>query len=57
MFGDSVFQDQANPFPSTLFSAYPVPMEYIPNITGRSAMKQGKAREHMLFSPTLIDLV
>ena len=26
----------------TLFSSYPIPREYQPNIAGRSAMKQGE---------------
>ena len=41
-------QDGMNPYPQPIFSSYPVPREYIPNIAGRSALKQGKSSIHIV---------
>lgn len=36
-----ILQDYSMPYPHPMFSSYPIPREYSPNIGGRSAMKQG----------------
>ena len=38
----SFFQGKDSLYPFPLFSSFPVPREYTPNLTGRSTMKQGE---------------
>ena len=46
-----IFQDSGSPYNFPMFSSFPVPREYSPNLGGRSAMKQGEASALMSASP------